>query len=149
MRKALRWVVAVALLAVLGCERVEGPAPVAWDRTRCDRCSMLISEPAFAAQLHAADGSVLHYDDPGCLFVALEARRDLGDVTLWLHHHDQDRWLEGASVGFVPTAHSPMGYRLGAVAAAEDPAAISLDRAQARALAHDRSGRPLADGGAP
>lgn len=137
---------AAALAAVLlfaACER-SGPAPVAWDRTRCAQCGMLVSDPGFAAQLHSA-GGVRHFDDPGCLLAALAALQ-AGDedraAQIWLHHHREPRWLPGAAAAFVQTPHSPMGYRLGAVAAGEAPGAISLEEARRRAAHFDRKRRP-------
>ncbi len=48
--------------------------PVAWDRAVCARCSMLVGASArFAAQLQTEDGTVLDFDDPGCL-LELRAR---------------------------------------------------------------------------
>jgi len=141
---------ALAAVLLFACER-SGPAPVAWDRTRCAQCGMLVSDPAFAAQLHNAEG-VRHFDDPGCLLAALAALQ-AGDADraaqIWLHHHQQPRWLAGAEAAFVPTPHSPMGYRLGAVAAGEAPGAISLEEAQRRAAHFDRKRRPQREGAAP
>lgn len=132
-----------AVLLFAACER-SGPAPVAWDRIRCAQCGMLVSDPNFAAQLHSAAG-VRHFDDPGCLLAALAALQ-AGDedraARIWLHHHREPRWLPGAAAAFVQTPHSPMGYRLGAVAAGEAPGAISLEEAQRRTAHFDRKRRP-------
>ena len=133
----------IALLlaaALLGCSRGEGPAPVAWDRVRCAQCSMLVGEPAFAAQLHEPGGDVLHFDDPGCLLVALDALERAGGPAapvLWFHHHARDAWLRGEEVAFVEAAHTPMGYGLGAVASGEAPGALSLGEARAAADRRD------------
>jgi hypothetical protein len=98
---------------------------------------MLISDPAYAAQLEGADGEVASFDDPGCLLAALDAHPD--PRALWFHHSREERWIAGDAVGFVRVPHTPMGYGLAAVAA-DEAGALSL--AEARALvAADRARR--------
>jgi len=117
---------------------------VAWDRTRCSQCGMLVSDPGFAAQLHSAV-VVRHFDDPAWLLAALAALH-AGDearaAPIWLHQHRDPRCLAGAEAPSLQTPHSPMGYRLGAVAAGEAPGAISLEEAQRRAAHFDRKRAP-------
>ena len=128
MRRALRVAAAAALAAAaLACAPAEGPQPIAWDREPCAHCRMLIGDPAFAAQLQTADGTVASFDDPGCLLSA-EASHP-GVRALWFHHWREDRWISGDRVAFVPVPATPMGFGLGAVDAGE-PGALSL--AQAR-----------------
>jgi hypothetical protein len=133
MRKGFAWL----LLAAAACGRAEGPQPIAWDREPCAHCRMLISEPHFAAQLETGDGEVRSFDDPGCLLAALAAG-PLRVRTLWFHHLREDRWLDGAQVGFLPGMRTPMGYGLGAVDAGT-PEALTLEQARARVAA--RGGR--------
>lgn len=121
----------------------EGPEPVAWDRTACARCRMLVSEPSFAAQLQLLDGAVLEFDDPGCLLLYLHEQRPAVHA-VYLHHREEERWLDRDEVAFVPSGPSPMGYDLGAVER-ERPGALTW--ASALALSRSReAGRP---GGAP
>lgn len=135
-----RLVISAALPLVAGllaCSRAEGPAPVAWDRTRCAQCGMLVGEPAWAAQLRDADGRVLDFDDSGCLLVALAALQpeERAEVTrLYFHHHRQERWLRADEVAFAEVPHTPMGYGLGAVARGEAAGRVSLEDAQRRVL---------------
>jgi copper chaperone NosL len=117
----------LAMLAI-GCRPSAGPQPIAYDREACAHCRMLISEPAFAAQLQTPDGEVASFDDPGCLLAALPAYPEAS--SLWFHHHDEERWLDRDSVGFLRVARSPMGYGLAAVAA-DAPDALSIDAARA------------------
>ncbi len=129
------------VFVTLACVREDGPAPVAWDRERCARCGMLISDPAFAAQRHDADGDVHHFDDPGCLLVSLDDASGSAErrETLYFHHAREDRWLRGDEVGFSGEAgHTPMGYGLAAIAAADDASSLSLVEAQRRARDRDR-----------
>jgi len=133
---------AVVALAVHFSARLpDGPVAVDWDGVACAHCGMLVSDPAFAAQLQLEDGSVRNYDDPGCLL------RDLADPGLppvhatWLHHHREDRWLPLEHSAFERVDHSPMGYGLAAVAAGELAGAIPLDAARRLVRAEGDSAR--------
>jgi hypothetical protein len=89
---------------------------------------MLISDPAFAAQLRDEDGSVSSFDDPGCLLASMGERRAGG---LWFHHLREERWIPGDRVAFEPVPRTPMGYGLGAVDAGTE-GALDLEAARAR-----------------
>ena len=123
---------AAALVAVVLSGRPpEGPVAVDWDGVRCARCGMLVSDPAYAAQLHRSDGVVRHYDDPGCLLADL-AESGADDLhAVWLHHHREPRWIPLEEAAFVRVPHSPMGYGLGVVSAGESGDALDLERARA------------------
>ena len=84
-----------ALLAA--CGRSSQPAPIAFDREPCAHCRMLISDPAFAAQLENADGEVASFDDPGCLLAALSY--------LPIYHAMRD--AAGSAVDTVVSQRSP------------------------------------------
>jgi copper chaperone NosL len=107
-----------------------GPVEPAWDRVACARCHMLLSDPAFAAQLHGADGQVRFFDDPGCLLLY---RADAPDprAKAWFHDSKSERWLSDAEVGFVPVDETPMGHGLAAVERAATPTALGLEAALA------------------
>jgi copper chaperone NosL len=125
-------VLVAALLAA--CGPSSGPRPIAFDREPCAHCRMLISDPAYAAQLETAQGEIASFDDPGCLLVALESHPN--PSALWFHHLREERWLAGDQVAFVRVPRTPMGYGLGAVPAGE-PGAVSLEEARALAAAKD------------
>lgn len=127
---------AVVVAVVVSGRPPDGPVAVDWDGTRCARCGMLVSDPAFAAQLHAMDGDVRHYDDPGCLLADLAESDATTWHAAWLHHHRDARWIPIEKAAFLPVPHSPMGYGLGVVAAGE--AEGTLDLAAARARVHER-----------
>lgn len=131
-----------AWLALAACRPAEGPQPIVYDREPCTYCRMLISEPRFAAQLVAQDGSVSSFDDPGCLLAYLEERQPSVGA-LWFHHDREERWLSEAQVAFEEVPHTPMGYGLGAVEAGS-PGALGLAEARARVAA--RPQRPAAGG---
>jgi copper chaperone NosL len=128
---------AVVIAVALSSRAPDGPISVDWDGVRCARCGMLVSQPAFAAQLHLAGGEVRLYDDPGCLLADLEESDVIPWHAAWLHHHRDERWIPLEEAAFVPVPHSPMGYGLGAVAVGE--AASALDRHEARTRVLERS----------
>jgi hypothetical protein len=100
---------------------------------------MLISDPAFAAQLESAEGEVASFDDPGCLLAALEGQPD--PRAFWFHHSREERWIAGDQVAFVRVPRTPMGYGLGAVQAGE-PGALSLEEARALVVGQDAQRGP-------
>jgi len=110
----------------------------AWDRVACARCHMLVSDPAFAAQLHTPAGEVLFFDDPGCLLLQRAEAPD-PEARAFFHDSRGARWLSEAEVGFVPVDETPMGHGLAAVARADTPAALGLEAAL---TALDGSGAP-------
>lgn len=107
-----------------------GVVPVAWDKEACAHCRMHVGERGFAAQLQLADGRVLNFDDPGCLFGWQEANPAKVHAT-WLHHHTEDRWLSREQAGFVAAHPTPMGFGIAAVDASA-PGAIDWDGAKRR-----------------
>ncbi len=138
---------ACALLAGLGWVLLRaqappsGPVDVPWDRAACSRCRMLLSDPRFAGQLHTESGTVLFFDDPGCLLLAAEGQEF---AAAYFHHHDEDAWIPWDRVAFVETAPTPMGYGLAAVRKDRDGA---MDVAAAARHAHERE--RARTGGAP
>lgn len=112
----------------------EGPVEVAWDRTRCARCQMLVSDPHFAAQIQTPR-EVLHFDDPGCLLLYLHEEAP-ETRAVYFRHAREDRWIPGDRVAFVPLGPTPMGYGLGAVARGA-PGSLSWEEALERVLARD------------
>src|SRR5690606_32754237 len=139
--RALR--LAPALLAgallLAACGPPEGPQPIAWDREPCAHCRMLISDPAFAAQLHRSDGTVESFDDPGCLFERLAAP-GAPVHALWFHHLREDRWLAADAVAFLPVTPTPMDFGFGAVDAGT-PDALPLAAARAAVAARSEGTR--------
>jgi hypothetical protein len=123
--------------AFAACGPPEGPQPIAWDREPCAHCHMLISDPAFAAQLHTEDGVVESFDDPGCLLARLEARKPAVHA-LWFHHVREDRWIPGSAVAFERAEGTPMDFGLGAVDAGT-PGALTLEQARAQVAASGRA----------
>jgi copper chaperone NosL len=138
---ALAGVFALALVGVLlwrFAAPPRGPLEPAWDQVPCARCHMLLSDPAFAAQLHAADGGVLFFDDPGCLLLHRAESRD-APVAVWFHDSAGGGWLAEAEARFVPAPRTPMGYGFAAVAAG-GAGAEALEASALLALLRAREG---------
>lgn len=120
-----RVIKAVLILAVVGAavgllirfnavQLPTGPVSIVWDREACAHCSMHIGEPSFAAQLQLADGEILNFDDPGCLFELLA--KEAPEVhAVYFRNHARDGWLGRDEAAFVPVEPTPMGYGIAAV----------------------------------
>jgi copper chaperone NosL len=113
-----------------------GPVEPAWDRVACAHCRMLVSDPAFAAQLHDAAGEVRFFDDPGCLLL-FRAEAPDPSARAWFHDSRGERWLAEAEVGFVRVDETPMAHGLAAVMRAETPGELAPAAARAARAAAD------------
>lgn len=111
----------------------EGMAEIKWDRDTCTRCSMVISDRRFAAELRGGEkDTVFKFDDVGC---AVFWMRDKAKDFPWLAEPATrfwvadvtgkgGTWLEARKAHYGSGAMSPMGYNFSARAYAE---AGSLD----------------------
>jgi len=115
--------------ALSGCKQdswPDGMAEIKWDRDTCARCSMVISDRRFAAQLRGGpDKAVFKFDDIGCMVFWL---RDKADKYPWLAEagtrfwvadftsksREEMRWLDPKRAQYM-TKVSPMGYNFAAV----------------------------------
>lgn len=126
-------VMIVLMMVVARLQRPpSGPVPIAYDREQCAECRMLVSEPAFAAQIQTRDGRVLDFDDPGCLFEWWDEARPTPEVHAgYFHHLREDRWLSLDEAAFVDVSPTPMGFGVGAVPRGTE-GARSLEDTRAR-----------------
>lgn len=101
MRK-LKLVALIALTAVVcACAAsAEGPPPIQVDRTACAHCTMLISEPQYAAAYRVAGADARVFDDIACLLTALgtESREP---AAVWFQDAGNGGWIEQAKATFV------------------------------------------------
>jgi copper chaperone NosL len=119
----------------------EGPVPIVWDKEACAYCHMHVGDPSLAGQVQLSDGTVLDFDDPGCLLSWLE-QNHAPVRAVYLHHHTKDRWLERDEAAFAEVGVTPMGFGLGAVERGT-PGAIDWPSAGARVRAnHVEGARP-------
>lgn len=104
----------------------EGMAEIKWDRDTCSRCSMVISDRRFAAEVRGGPrDTAFKFDDIGCAVAWL---RDKAATHAWLNdaatrfwvadstsQGNETRWLDSRAAHYLGKT-SPMGYNFGAVA---------------------------------
>ena len=106
-----------------GCssEPLTGPAEIKWDRDTCARCSMVISERAYAAQIRDPMKKVHKFDDFGCA-VFWKEHQTFGDAEseFWVVDSRAEpaasTWLDARQAAFAAGKRTPMGYGFAAVA---------------------------------
>lgn len=119
-------------LLLAACARdPNAPPSLAYDHVACSHCSMLVSEPRYAAALVTRKGETLAFDDAGCLFRYVVANHPSVEH-LWFHG-EGDAWFTEADVGFTVGGLTPMGSGLTAVPAGT-PGSLSVGEASSRAL---------------
>jgi copper chaperone NosL len=121
-----------ALFATTGCRQRTAwppePAPVQFGEDVCGACSMINSDPTYAAQIRTAEGTVQVFDDIGCMLTKAGTNTD--PVGVFVRSADGSRWLRGDSALVLKASGiaSPMGY--GFVAFADPSAAEAAARVQ-------------------
>ena len=111
----------IALLSAACSPEGEAPPEIVVDRAACSHCTMLISEPRYAAAYRAPGADARVFDDIACL---LEAARTeaAGELRFWFHDGNDGQWIDGETAMFVasPEFRTPMG---GGIIAYRDRAA--------------------------
>lgn len=110
-----------SLLAGCGSEPLTGPGKIAWDRDVCVRCSMVISDRAYAAQIRDPMKKVLKFDDVGCAVFWKEHQTwSDADIEFWVVDSRAEpvgsQWLDARKAAYAGGRRSPMGYGFAAVA---------------------------------
>jgi len=157
-----RRIVLFSLAAVLtaplaACKPKSGPEPIHYDREVCEMCNMIISDPRFAAEIRAPDGSLHKFDDIGDAVHWL-IRQDWGKAgkapkEFWvMDMNDGKTWLDARKAWYVPGKTTPMDYGFGAVPE-KVPGALGFAEMKKKVIARGLSSRcqcdDLKDGGAP
>jgi copper chaperone NosL len=126
MRAAVLLLVATAACGVAA----QGPPEIVIDRSACSHCSMLISEPRYAAAYQAPGAEPRVFDDIGCLLEAV-TKESGTDIRFWFHDANHGEWIEGTTATFVasPQIRTPMG---GGIIAFGDGAAADRTAAAQR-----------------
>jgi len=105
-----RLVALALMLLALGCQRGGGDAlpPPVYGTATCASCQNVIAAPRHAAQLQRADGTVLSFDAPVCLFRALHTENAPRVVRF---HGEGDAWIAAADAWFAsfPDDAAPHG----------------------------------------
>ena len=101
---------AVLALASACASKPDGPPEIVVDRTACSHCTMLISEPRYAAAYQAPGADAKVFDDIACLLQAAEAETATG-LRFWFHDGNDGKWIDGEAATFVasPEFRTPMG----------------------------------------
>lgn len=106
----------------------EGMVEIKWDRDTCTRCSMVISDRRFAAELRGGPReTAFKFDDIGCAVVWM---RDMAKEFPWMGEQGTrfwvadaggigDKWLDARKAHFAGGSISPMAYNFAARAYAE------------------------------
>jgi hypothetical protein len=106
----------------------EGMAEIKWDRDTCTRCSMVISDRRFAAQLRGGEKNIaFKFDDIGCAVFWMHDKQKeypwLADAAtrFWVADAggNGEKWLEAKKARYSGGGMSPMGYNYSARAYAE------------------------------
>src|SRR3954447_16313021 len=96
----LRLILLVTALAAIGCSRqaaIDIAAP-AYGTDKCATCQAVIATPRHVAQIARADGTVLAFDTPGCLFRALRAESAAPGAIRF--HGAGEEWIAAADAWF-------------------------------------------------
>jgi hypothetical protein len=106
----------------------EGMAEIKWDRDTCVRCSMVISDRRFAAELRGGEKNIVFkFDDIGCAVFWL---RDKAKDYPWMAEPatrfwvseisgSGEKWRDARTAKYTGGKMSPMGYNQAAVTFAE------------------------------
>jgi len=106
----------------------EGMAEIKWDRDTCVRCSMVISDRRFAAEMRGGERNIVFkFDDIGCAVIWMNTKaKDYpwlaeAGTRFWVADvaGGGERWLEARKAHYAGGRISPMGYNYGALAYAE------------------------------
>jgi len=95
-------------LFVLACEDDSKPVDPVWGKQACASCTMLVSDPRFAAQLATRDGARVYFDDPGCMAAWMREHPRLAQHA-WVRS-PAATWIDARTARFVRGQRSPMGY---------------------------------------
>lgn len=140
-----------AILALGAAACASGPPqPVAIDtlNDQCAACRMVISDPAFAAQVVAAGEEPRLYDDLQCLRDGLAAATPAGDARIFVADHRTGAWVAADAALYlrIPDLATPMASHWVAYAdetsrRADPYAAAGVALAAADVLGHEVAGR--------
>ena len=131
-----------AMLAA--CGRASMPAgmvEIKWDRDTCTRCSMVLSDRRFAAQVRGGPkDSNFKFDDIGCAAFWLKDQPWGKDAAtrIWVadvgSRGDAVQWLDARKAQYLGGKTSPMGYNFAAVATAQ-PGSFDFETMREHVLA--------------
>ena len=116
--------------APAAASRSTGPGEIHWDRDTCERCSMVISDPYFAAQIRDPMKKLHKFDDFGDAVFFLEHQNWAeASIEFWIADSRDGRWLDARKVRYVGGKRTLMLYGFGAVAEAVE-GSVSYEEAK-------------------
>ncbi len=132
-------VLVVAVWAFVACtpSAKPGPAEIKWDRDQCQGCSMVISDPHFAAQVKGGPKqAVVKFDDLGCAAKWLERQPWANDAAteIWVARRSDSVWIDAKTAKYVGGKSSPMGFGFEALDPTAEGLTFEAVREQVRTL---------------
>lgn len=104
----------ILLLVLSSCGRSpDGPPEIHPEMDSCEECSMIISQPRFAAGYHSENGTPVLFDDVGCLMKHWKRQETKPEVSkLWVRDFETDEWIRASGAVFThrDDVTTPMGY---------------------------------------
>ena len=106
----IRSLLTILLVSAACGSHSEAPPEIVVDRTACSHCTMLISEPRYAAAYRAPGGEAKVFDDIACLLEAARAEA-ISELRFWFRDGNDGEWIDGETAVFVasPEFRTPMG----------------------------------------
>ncbi len=106
-----------------------GPVEVKYDRDTCARCSMVISDQAFATEVRGPTGQVVKFDDLGCALGWLEQQpfKDDPATQIWVTGAAGE-WVDAKTARYSAGKTTPMAYGFGPSASG----GLQLDQVRAQ-----------------
>ena len=115
----------VAVMMVACGPASSEPPEIIVDRTACEHCLMLISEPIYSAAFRIG-GREGFFDDIGCLLDEVAGEPDLEKAQIWFHDVRDGSWITAADAVFVRSSQIATPMASGIVAVADHSAAMEL-----------------------
>jgi hypothetical protein len=119
---ALPVLVLGASLSACSREPATGPVEIKWDRETDPRCSMVISDQRFAAQIRDQNRKVTKFDDIGCAMFWLMQQtfsEQTPNTEYWVADYKNGGWIDARKAWYLEGKKSPMGYHFAAMAEPE------------------------------
>jgi copper chaperone NosL len=113
MNKRVLLLLILTTLVTVACNSApnfDEPPEIRYGEDICERCTMIISEPRYAAAYVTTEGEARLFDDIGGMLAHNRAVSE--DVAVfWVHDFDTEEWLKADDAYFVESEHiTPMGY---------------------------------------
>lgn len=119
-------VLTMSALVTISCSSTtSGPPEILVDRTACNHCLMLISDPIYAAAF-SGGGRQAVFDDIGCMLVEVAGAAEPQPKMMWVHDYQNGRWLNADEAVFVRSTQISTPMASGIVAVGDRAAAVEL-----------------------